>query len=133
MSKGGEKHLSPERAPGTGPLARPAARPDHIRRTSSAGRFMNEKKRAAHSSKSASRSRRRDTAGGAGLTTANAKRGGKPRVQLGAIRRRTRGGAPARDSLRSKYQARRNSQANVRGVWGCFRSGSRDIPSESSA
>jgi hypothetical protein len=55
LSKGGEKHLSPERASGPCPSMRTAARPDHIWRTSSAGRSTNEKK--THSSKSTSRSR----------------------------------------------------------------------------
>jgi hypothetical protein len=46
---------------------------------------MNEKKSAAHSSKSTSRSRSRDTAAGAGCTMMNTIHGGRSHVQLGAI------------------------------------------------
>jgi hypothetical protein len=51
---------------------------------------MNEKK---NNSKSTSRSQSQDTAAGAGLTMTNAKHGGKPRVQLGAIHRTSSGAA----------------------------------------
>ena len=63
------RSISRRNVPGSS--TRMAARPDQIRRTSNTGRFMNEKKYAAHSSKSTSRSRSRHTAG-AGLAVTKA-------------------------------------------------------------